>query len=295
MISYPMPKILTTRGNTCYILTIPQLRFGSTLSSHENGLLASIMKCSNISSQWFLGEEAGRYTCQIPTKQDLKELGLHLHKTGKNYYIHCPFAINLAKEDSEYDKKMLLRQLSSVTGVSGSCVLHVGKGNDIHKVSERLNDIMYDIPRGVTLRNNDSLLLEVAAGQGTELGKTWEEFRGLYEGIDYSKIGICVDTQHIFASGMCSFDNHESVVNMLQDMYDIIGKDVAMIHLNDSKKQYNTRVDRHAPLGQGYIWNRDIESLKSLVIISKDMNIDLISETSDPINDYAFIKKILHS
>jgi endonuclease IV len=139
------------------------------------------------------------------------------------------------------------------------------------------------------------LLLENAAGQGTELGRNWEEIRHLYEALDHTKIGICVDTQHAFASSMCSFQTHEDVVNLFDEASYITKQGISMIHLNDSTKQFKSNVDRHAPVSKGHMWYKEQESFNTLLDFAYGNCIDLISETSDPNNDINIINNYMNN
>jgi deoxyribonuclease-4 len=122
-----------------------------------------------------------------------------------------------------------------------------------------------------------------------------EEIRKLYEAVDYSRVGLCIDTQHAFASGLCDFQSHESVVKLYDESYAVIRKGISLIHLNDSKKPFGSCVDRHEILKQGYIWNQSDVGLKALLRMAKDVGTDIISETSDPMADVAMIENYMKS
>jgi endonuclease IV len=158
----------------------------------------------------------------------------------------------------------------------------VGKRGTVEEVASKLNTLQSE---GLLNRKDGPcpypLLLETAAGQGTELGKSWEELRHLYEALDKSSVGICVDTQHAYAAGMSPLSDHESVVSLFDTASDICSSGISLIHLNDSARAYSSRVDRHAPLTRGYIWNREREGLLSLVCLSRDMALDLVLETGE--------------
>jgi deoxyribonuclease-4 len=97
-------------------------------------------------------------------------------------------------------------------------------------------------------------LLETAAGQGSCLGCTFEELGRIIDRVDDKKrVGICVDTCHIFAAGydIRSKDGWERAVDEI-DRYAGVGK-VGAFHLNDSKKPLGSRVDRHENIGEGQI------------------------------------------
>lgn len=202
-------------------------------------------------------------------------------------YVHCSLIANLAKPNAYGAVKHVTQSLDTITGLPAACVLHVGKVGTIENVAQRINDIQRNghLERSPYSRVPYHLLLEIAAGQGTELGRSWHEIRHLYEALDYTRVGWCIDTQHAFASGMCDFQTHESVVQLFDAAQSFAHKGISMVHLNDSAKPFGSQVDRHAPLTRGHIWSRSTEGLASLINLCKESEIDMVSETSDPLSD----------
>lgn len=243
--------------------------------------------------QLYLGNKT-TYVCRNLTDADRKATLEYCEKHNKTFYVHCPLIANLSK-DTEYDKSMdvLGKELTQICGLPGSCVLHIGKLGTIENVSQRVNELCNNgsLKRTRFERVPYPLLLESAAGQGTELGCNWEEMRHLFEGLDKTCIGLCIDTQHAFASGMCDFKNHESVVKLFDECDALSYDGVSMFHMNDSKKEYGSRVDRHEVLGKGYIWYKNDFSLRSLLSIARDREVDCISETDDGVGDIATMGK----
>lgn len=246
--------------------------------------------------QTFLGQPT-TYDCVNISKQD-KEITLeYCTQTDTSFYVHCPLIANLAKPNCYQSVNVIKRELDIVAGLPGACVLHVGKVGTIENVAQKINEIQISghLPVSHHSRVPFHLLLEIAAGQGTELGRSWEEIRHLYEALDYTRVGLCVDTQHAFASGMCSFQTHEDVVKLFDAANSIAPKGISMIHLNDSARPYGSQVDRHASLRNGYIWSESDEGLKSLIKISKCYGMDLVSETNDPVSDSILVDHYMNS
>jgi deoxyribonuclease-4 len=209
--------------------------------------------------------------------QEDKEKSLRFcQKRLRSFAIHCSLVSNLSlpPEDDRAAKSIehVGSLLSSVDGLPGTCVLHIGKLGSIEQVARNLNDLQ--IPRGQRV---PYLLLENAAGQGTELGRNWDQLRRLFEAIDTNKVGLCIDTQHSFASGLCSFSDHEQVVRLFDLASDCAT--IGLIHLNDSKTGFRSQVDRHECIGQGHIWHRDDESLRSLLDRCYEQSLDAVLET----------------
>jgi len=97
-------------------------------------------------------------------------------------------------------------------------------------------------------------LLETAAGQGSCLGCSFEELGKVLQRVDdRARVGVCVDTCHIFASGydIRTRDAYEQTIEALEKHVGI--ENVGAFHLNDSKKPHGSRVDRHEHIGKGQI------------------------------------------
>ena len=106
------------------------------------------------------------------------------------------------------------------------------------------------------------LLLETTAGQGTGVGYTFEHLRGIMDNVEKTeRLGVCVDTAHIFAAGY-DLRTKKTYNETISKLDDIIGLDnVFGFHMNDSKKDLGTRVDRHENIGKGFIGLKAFEFL----------------------------------
>lgn len=252
-------------------------------------------KCNQI----FLGNPLIYNSEDIVTfsKKDKQRSLEYCLKTDTTFYVHCPLNTNLADPTKRLGRNIVSKELQVIKGLPAACVLHIGKrakvNGTLENVGQEINSLIADgsLTHSEFSRIPYNLLLEIAAGQSTELGVTYEEIRHLYESIDTTKVGLCVDTQHAFASGMCGFQTHEEIVKLFDICESITTRGISMIHLNDSKKAFGSRVDRHAPLCKGFIWGNDDQGLKSLVELSHDYSLDLITETNDPFGDYDIVQK----
>lgn len=124
---------------------------------------------------------------------------------------------------------------------------HVKQGAEIgiQQIIELLNAIL-------TPQQTTTVLLEMMAGKGTEVGRTFEELRAILDGVTLSdKMGVCLDTCHIHDAGYDIIDDLDGVL----DEFDrIIGLDrLKAIHMNDSLNERGSHKDRHAKIGEGKI------------------------------------------
>jgi len=126
---------------------------------------------------------------------------------------------------------------------------HVGSGVDagIARVGEALNRVFDEHPD-----LDVTVLLETTAGQGTTLGRTFEELAGILALVeDQRRVAVCLDTCHVFAAGY-DLRDADSYSATMQAFDEIIGLDrLQVFHLNDSKKGLGAKVDRHAHIGEG--------------------------------------------
>lgn len=117
----------------------------------------------------------------------------------------------------------------------------------LEKIAHNIDIILADTPKTM-------VLLENTAGQGSNVGYTFEQLAFLLKKIHHqSRVGICFDTCHAFVAGY-DFTSKESYESMWNDFDSIIGLEkLKAIHLNDSKKGIGSHVDRHEGIGQGAI------------------------------------------
>ncbi len=102
--------------------------------------------------------------------------------------------------------------------------------------------------------SNTNVLIETTAGQGTGLGSCFEEIGTIISESKFSdRLGVCIDTCHIFAAGydIRTADGYSRTFNEFDRHIGL--KRIKFFHLNDSKKELGSRVDRHTHIGQGYI------------------------------------------
>jgi deoxyribonuclease IV len=128
---------------------------------------------------------------------------------------------------------------------------HTGSGEEagLRRVSEALNRLHDELPD-----LNVMTLLETTAGQGTNLGASFEHLAIICAGVeDKSRIGYCLDTCHIFAAGY-DFRTPETYSETMSTFDQLLGiENLRAIHLNDSKHDLGSRRDRHEHIGQGFI------------------------------------------
>ena len=144
----------------------------------------------------------------------------------------------------------------------------LGLEKGMEYVINTLNDIMYPSMK-------TTILLETMSGKGTEIGKSFEEIAEIINGVKIKeKIGVTIDTCHIYSAGYDIVNNLDWVI----DEFDrIIGlKYLKAIHLNDSMTSFASNTDRHAKLGEGTI---GLEALVNVINHPKLKDVPFFLET----------------
>jgi deoxyribonuclease-4 len=198
-------------------------------------------------------------------KNAITEFMNYVDKYKIKIIIHTSYKINIARKWTPYSWWVLdiLNEIEIANKINAiGIVIHIGNQLDLSKKEAYTNMftcLMYII-KTTKRYNNIKLILETVAGQGTEMCHRLEELSYFYKMFSKHKsvivknrIKLCIDTCHIFAAGY-DIRNKEKIKVFFRLFNDLIGiKNVALIHLNDSKNKLGSRVDRHAAIGNGEI------------------------------------------
>ncbi len=228
--------------------------------------------------QYFTRNPRGVNTKNIKS-EDLKEF---LDVSNKNNFVsivaHAPYTINLCSSTEKirkHSQKMLREDIIKINSIHniyynfhpGS---HTGQGVNVgvRQISESLNNI-------ITENQNIILLLETMAGKGSEIGRNFSELAEIINQVYIKeKLGVCLDTCHVYDSGYDIVNNLEGV---LDEFDKIIGiSKLKVVHLNDSKNVCGSKKDRHEKVGFGKI---GLESILKIVQNRYLKNLIFILET----------------
>ncbi|HEV2916983.1 MAG TPA: deoxyribonuclease IV [Candidatus Babeliales bacterium] len=254
---------------------------GGVHHAFENGMRIG---CTTI--QCFTKSNRQWHTKQL-LPEDI-ELFKSLHKQSliDPVICHASYLINVGSPDAATAKKscIALQQELERCNTLGIAYLVLHPGSHINT---SVDECMERIAKNVSLilqkvGGNTTLLFETMAGQGSGIGYTFEQLAWLIHNTTSSgKVGICLDTCHIFAAGY-DFTTPSSYKNMWATFDAIIGrKYLKVLHCNDSAKPLGSRVDRHADIGKGLI---GLEGFRLIMNDSTLFDIPKIIET--PKADY---------
>jgi deoxyribonuclease-4 len=203
--------------------------------------------------------------------------------TAAQILPHDSYLINLGSPDVdslEKSRKSFIEEMRRCEQL-GLDRLNFHPGSHLKKMTE--SDCLKTIAESINIALSETkgvaAVLENTAGQGTNMGHRFEHLRAIIDLVDdKSRVGVCIDTQHAFAAGY-DLLSEEGFVNVWQEFDDVIGFGYLRgMHINDSKKELASRVDRHETLRNGLLGPTPFER------IMKDArfdNIPLILETPD--------------
>jgi deoxyribonuclease IV len=173
---------------------------------------------------------------------------------------------------------------------------HLGTGVDIgiKTIAESLNKIHEETPDIKVIST-----IETTAGQGSNLGSKFEEIRKIIDLVDNKKrIGVCVDTCHIFAAGY-DIRSEEKYNKTFDEFKKIIGfKYLKVFHVNDCKSEFNSHVDRHEHIGKGKIGKKGFGFLindKRFIKIPKILETPKSEDLHEDIINMNILKKLYKS
>jgi deoxyribonuclease-4 len=242
--------------------------------------------------QIFLGsnQSASLKTKTKLTPEDITNIKKYLQQTKTTLIIHSIYLLNFCKAPPtsgrvKYMHENIQHDLHIGHQINAKCVvLHLGFKLDLdpttamHNLTQNINHIITHMPPKI------QLVLETSAGKGSEMGYTLDELTTIWNAIKHHgthKIGICIDTAHIFVSGY-NISNPTDCKKYLAEFNQKIGiRNIALIHLNDSRYPTGSRKDEHRGIGHGLIFNTPTgkQALKYLLKTAMQHQIPIILET----------------
>ncbi len=162
----------------------------------------------------------------------------------------------------------------------GSHLQKISEEECLKRIAESIN-IALDKTKGVIA------VIENTAGQGTNLGHKFEHIRFIIDHVeDKSRVGVCIDTCHSYSAGY-DIKSEEGYIDTLNHFDEVVGFEYLKgVHINDSKKEHGSRVDRHNSIGEGTL---GIDLFKRIMQDPRFDDMPLILETP---NEEIWVKEI---
>ncbi len=177
------------------------------------------------------------------------------------YAIHSTYLINLATPKNDLLEKSLNCLQSELEAASTLGIeyvvfhpgAHTGAGREtgVDNVIEAVGNL--DIPEGVML------LFENTAGKGTTVGKEFSALNRMVDETDANRVGVCLDTCHMYAAGYDITEDFEAVMNGIET--ELGADNIQLLHLNDSKHPLGSEKDEHQHIGEGEVGEQGFRNL----------------------------------
>ena len=229
---------------------------------------------------------------------DESDIKKFLKIAGENdltsFLAHAPYTMNLCAADAgirKFAHDVIIDDLQRMEYLPGSLYnlhpgSHVQQGVDVGTrfIIDALN-------KALRPEQTTTVLLETMAGKGSEVGRSFEELRAILDGVGLSdKMGVCLDTCHIYDAG---YDIVNSLDGVIEEFDRIVGLNrLKAIHLNDSKNAFESRKDRHETIGNGSL---GLETLTQVINHPKLKHLPFYLETPNELPGYAEEIKLLKS
>jgi deoxyribonuclease-4 len=192
-------------------------------------------------------------------QQDVEEFRSSMKASGLfPIFLHMPYLPNIASPKSRFYKRSIQSIVADLQRAeqlgAQYLIIHIG-----HRMESSESEAIEAVSQGINqaferAKNSAILLLEMTAGQGTEIGYTFEQIKRIIDGVhEQARVGVCFDTAHSFEAGN-DLSQKDGIESTLRSFDQTIGlKRLHLLHLNDSKTPLGSKKDRHWHIGEGYI------------------------------------------
>lgn len=235
-------------------------------------------------------------------KEKLKQSGID----SSSVIVHMPYLPNLSAPESEMYQKSIETLADEIfrCNLLGIPYLvihlgsHLGKGED-HGKSQLINACIKSLNNYEKRRfqkNKVKILLENSAGQKNSIGSKIEQISEILEKLEPQNYGICLDTCHLYASGY-DLSNESKSLELIDNIDSVLGlRNLKLFHINDSKGDLGSNLDRHYHIGLGKIGPTGFKTLinnKRLIHIPFIMETPIDSERGDAEN-MKYLKSLIN-
>lgn len=262
-------------------------KIGCHLSASKGyaNMAKEALKIGGNTFQYFTRNPRGGSVKELNMK-DVEEYKKIANENGIEVILaHAPYTINVCSADEKIRRfgiETMKDDIKRLEVVGNSMYnfhpgSHVGQGSEegIKLIIKALNEIL-------TKEQKTTVLLETMAGKGSEVGRSFEEIKAIIDGVELKeKIGVCLDTCHVYDAGYDIVNDLDGVLNKFDK---IIGLErLKAIHLNDDKNPFESHKDRHEKIGEGSI---GIEAFRRIINDERLENLPFYLETPNELDGY---------
>jgi deoxyribonuclease-4 len=277
------------------LVGVKMKRIGAHVSA-SGGVFNAPINAQNIGAKAFalFTKNQRQWLAKPLDEETIKKFKEELEKSEilSQYVLpHDSYLINLGHPEVEKRQKSLEAFIDEVKRCEllGLDKLNFHPGSHLGEISEEecLAFISSCMNKTLEQTKGVTLVIENTAGQGSNLGYKMEHLKYLIDNsIDKERVGVCIDTCHLFASGY-DFRSVKTYENTMNTFDTIVGfKYLKGMHLNDAKSKLGSRVDRHHSIGCGEI------GLEAFKLIMNDERIDEIPMVLETIDESIWAQEI---
>lgn len=254
-------------------------------TSTSGGVSKAVERAINLgfTAMQIFTKNNNRWLAKPLEQKEIKKFKINIENSNIKFVVaHDSYLINLCASNPELLEKSRVAFIDELTRCEQLGIpflnfhpgSHTGRGEEegLKVIAESIN-MAHDKTKDFKVNS----MLEITAGQGTALGYRFEHIAKIIELVEpKERMSVCIDTAHLFAAGY-DFRSKETYYKTMQDFDRIIGiSKLECFHMNDSKKELGSRVDRHDHIGNGFI---GIEGFRNIMNDEKLVSVPKILET----------------
>jgi deoxyribonuclease-4 len=254
-------------------------------TSTSGGVSKAVERAINLgfTAMQIFTKNNNRWFAKPLEEKEIQKFKINIEKSNIKFVVaHDSYLINLCANNPELLEKSRVAFIDELTRCEQLGIpylnfhpgSHTGRGEEegLKVIAESIN-IAHDKTKDYKV----SSMLEITAGQGTGLGYRFEHIAKIIDLVEAKeRMSVCIDTAHLFAAGY-DFRSRETYYKTMKDFEGIIGlSKLKCFHMNDSKKELGSRVDRHDHIGNGFI---GIEGFRNIMNDEKLVSVPKILET----------------
>lgn len=244
--------------------------------------------------QYFTRNPRGR-GFRRPSAEDVAALVALMNANGfAPPLAHAPYTFNPASAKAElweYSRDSMREDIEVLEAIPGAlynfhpgCHVGIGSEEGIKNTARLLNEV-------ISADQGTTVLIETMAGKGSEIGKTFEEIADIISQVKHElrdKVGVCLDTCHIWDGGYDIAGDTESVLDSFDKIIGLYR--LRAVHLNDSKNVLGAAKDRHEKIGDGAL---GLDGVKRIINSPRLKDLPFYLETPNELDGYAAEIKLL--
>ena len=216
-------------------------------------------------------QNSGRVDIEKYKLQEFQEDG---RIKAEDIVIHAPYIVNPASvEKHPFAIDFLIKDCERMNYIGAKyMVLHPGAHTKFTR-EEAITTLVKSLKEIFAKTKDVEILLETMAGKGTEVGTTFEEMKQILDLVDDDRLGICLDTCHVWEAGY-DIKNFDGFIKELKKN-ELLDK-IKVLHINDSKNELGAHKDRHENIGKG---NIGTDALKKIIHCEEFEDVIKVLET----------------